>query len=402
MNKSITIKQATMADEPLIDKFYKTAFDHAPFKYPERWNWLYRNNPFLADNQSLPVWIAIDQDRVAGMSCLMPQLFWIKGYIAKVSWCHDFRVLPEYRRMGLGKRLEKARQESGNTFTLASSDASVVIKKKLGYLSRPNFDIYLHVRRFDSGFLFNDLVRYLGLSSYAKICKFGQALKLPEIISSLLKAIFKFKQYRAQILTDKKNPLRFKSVNFFPKEVDALWDEIKKQYSLAVIRDSKYLNWKFVEQPHVSYQRHLVYIGAKLCGVLVFRKGQPPELPVGFISEFFTSQSSDVLRQMLTFAISKLYRQGASMIRCSSSSVEPSNVLSSLGFIKIQRLLAAFSFCSENSNFFEDVTLKGEWLMGLGDQDLDEYECASHPSLRSLVKVLLGRTPGDTLIKTFH
>jgi hypothetical protein len=40
--------------------------------------------------------------------------------------------------------------------------------------------------------------------------------------------------------------------------------------------------------------------------------------------------------------------------------------------------------------------------MGLGDQDLDEYACASHPSFNNLINVLLGKTPGDALIKTYH
>jgi len=404
MNKSISVRQASMADEAQIEEFYNTAFEHAQFKYPDRWIWLYKQNPFLEDNRSLPIWLAVDQNRVVGMSCLMPQLFWIKEHIAKVSWCIDFRVLPEYRRMGLGKRLERARQESGNTFTLASSDASVVIKKKLGYLSRPNLDIYLHARRFDPGVLFNDLIRYLRLSNshYTKISKLSQVMKLPEILSALLQVIFKYKQYRAHVFTNNKISMTFKPVSFFPKEVDSLWNDIKEKYSLAVIRDSRYLNWKFVEQPYVSYQRYLAYMGTKLCGVLIFRKGRPPELPVGFISEIFTSQSSDILRQMLSFAVSTLYRQGSLMIRSSSSTEERSRVLSSLGFNPIQRLLPAFSFNLDNAGVFADIALKGDWLMGLGDQDLDEYMKASHPSLKNLISVILGRTPGDSLIKTFH
>ena len=73
MNKDITIRQASLEDQSLIANFYEAAFDNAQFKYTERFQWLYQHNPFFANTRSLPIWLAIDQEKVIGMSCLMPQ-----------------------------------------------------------------------------------------------------------------------------------------------------------------------------------------------------------------------------------------------------------------------------------------------------------------------------------------
>lgn len=401
MKKAILIQQATMADEPLIEKFYKTAFDYPQFKYPHRWDWLHKANPFLHDKRLLPVWLAINRGRVVGMSCLMPQLFSVKGSIVRISWCHDLRVLPLCRGMGIGTKLETARQEAGHVASLASSDPSVGIKKKLGYASKPSHVVHLHVRRFDCGFLFDDLARYLRIGLRSIPYKLAKAVKIDKLFSTTVQMAFRCKQYTTRDRFNETSSLTFKPTPNFPDEVNELWDEIKHRYSLAVVRNSTYLNWKFVLQPHTSYQRYLVY-KKKLVGILIFRRGEHPELPIGIISEYYTSQGPDVLRQMLTFAVSRLYDQGCLMIKCSSSTEERSSLLSSIGFFPIRKHLSTLSFSPSNTDAFTEIALKGDWLMGLGDQDCDEFPRAFHPSLRSLIMAFFGRTPGDALIKTFH
>jgi hypothetical protein len=287
-------------------------------------------------------------------------------------------------------------------FSLDSSDSAVRIKKKIGYLSKPSLVVFLHGRQFNSNSLFDDMIRYLRLNHTSIFYTLGKNLRLPEFIGVLMRVILRFKQQKLQTFNNKKTTLAFKSTQFFSEEVDELWNEVQSQYSLAVRRNSTYLNWKFVKQPHVSYQRYLVYQSAKLCGVLIFRKGQPPELPIGIISEFYTNQDAAVLRQMLCFAVYKLYQEGSLMIQCASSTEERFRVLSSMGFIPIRRLLPTFSLKSDYADAFTDTILKGNWLMGFGDHDCDQYPKISHPPLKNLIEVIFGRTPGDALIKSFH
>jgi len=179
-------------------------------------------------------------------------------------------------------------------------------------------------------------------------------------------------------------------VKTFPKEVDDLWDIIRYRYTFAVKRDSHYLNWKFVKQPHINFQKYLVYHEGRLAGILVFRKAKDRELSIGIISEFYTDQGSHFLGEMLHFAISKLYRQGASMIQCVSSTRERSHILSSFGFIPLKTFRGAFSFLTDVAHY-TNVVKNGQWLITLGDHDLDEYGKKYHPSLLSLLRALLGK-----------
>ncbi|MCD6398492.1 MAG: GNAT family N-acetyltransferase, partial [Candidatus Aenigmarchaeota archaeon] len=112
MTNKIIIRQATLDDESLIANFFKKGFGKkkAVFKYPYRWAWIYKNNPFLHNDRLLPIWLAVDGNHIVGMACNMLLDFEVGQQVVKAGWGIDFRVLPEYRGMGLGYRLEKIKQ----------------------------------------------------------------------------------------------------------------------------------------------------------------------------------------------------------------------------------------------------------------------------------------------------
>ena len=69
---NILIRQATKIDEDKIEVFLKKAYKNsAQYKYPKRWNWLFKKNPYVTNNDKLPVWIALHDKTVVGMSCAM-------------------------------------------------------------------------------------------------------------------------------------------------------------------------------------------------------------------------------------------------------------------------------------------------------------------------------------------
>jgi hypothetical protein len=277
MNNKIVIRQATWKDEPLIEDFFKESLGEkrAVFKYPYRWKWMYKNNPFFHNDRFLPIWLAVDNNHIVGTACLMHQDFEVEQQIVKAAWCVDFRVLSNYRGMGLGSRLQKMRQESFSNFSLSSSLTSVSIKRKLGQLPKTGHVVHLNVKGFDNLCLYNDFMRYLKIKVDSRLYKFGLNLGLHKLLSNLLSTIFKFKQMKGSFHLKKDKPLlTFKQIDSFNEEATDLWEQVKDRYSLAVRRDAKYLNWKFVDQPHINYQKYLVYKKTSLCGILVFRLGK--------------------------------------------------------------------------------------------------------------------------------
>ena len=401
INNKIITRQAAWEDEPLIARFFKESRgEKAEFKYPHRWNWIYKNNPFFHNDRFLPVWIAVDNNHIVGTACLMHQDFEVEQQVVKAGWGVDFRVLPEYRGLGLGYRLQKMKHENFNTLGLSAAPTAMRINRKLGYLPKTAHIVHLNVKRFDALSLYNDLMRYLKIKVDSRLYKFGLNLGLHKLLSKSFTTMFRFKQKKENFNFNKYGTLlNFEQVDSFNGEVTVLWEQIKGRYSLAVRRDAKYLNWKFVDQPHINYQRYLVYKSGALCGVLIFRLGKNPELPIGIISEYYTNQNAEYLREMINFAVEALYKQGALMIQCSSSTSERAKILQSMGFIPTRKDMSTFSFIGNNAETLREKALNGNWLMGLGDHEHDEYPRTTHPSLYSLVKILFGKIPGEAIIK---
>ena len=396
---NIKIRRATIEDGSIIEKFYYEAFaESTSLKYPLRWNWLYIENPFFKTTFKLPLWIALDKDRVVGMAGSMQCRFQINQSTIKAAWGCDFRVSSDFRGKGLGKALEKARLSSLNFFSLDMSKVSRLVKTKHGALTGKAALNFLYINRLEPFFLFKDFLRYLHLkiNENSAIYKISLTLGLHKVISTIVCSLFNFRSKKKQtLLVDSiLSNLEFKNVDYFDEAVSRLWENIGKKYSLAVCRDSTYLNWKFVQQPNINYQRYIVLDKGQLCGILIFRIGEEPEIPVGTIAEAYTSKGSAALKEMIAFAIKSLNDQGALIIKCTSSTAILSEILVDLGFRSFEYYVPVFLLNDKNW-LLHQRALEGEWFLSLGDQDLDEYPRASQPSLKQIIQVISGKIIGQ-------
>ena len=67
-NDNIIIRQATIQDRDKIWSFLKLAYKkYSRYKFPERWNWQYLNNPNWK-GKNLPIWLAIKDGEIIGQS----------------------------------------------------------------------------------------------------------------------------------------------------------------------------------------------------------------------------------------------------------------------------------------------------------------------------------------------
>lgn len=402
MNKdanNIRIRQATVKDTSIIEAFYTEIFpSFSALKYPSRWNWLYLENPFIEPGRDLPVWIAINKDRVVGMAGTIRCPFQIGETTINASWGCDFMVSRDFRGKGLGTALEKARLEPINFFSLDMSKPSRWVKAKLGSVPGRTTTDFLYVKKFQSFQIFEDFLRYMKIKApkTSILYQIGLKLCVHKLISALITFLFNFhpKKKEGKIAKSSSADLEFKKVDCFDETATRLWENIRKKYSLAVRRDSTYLNWKFVQQPNINYQRFIVLDNGELCGILIFRLGKDPEIPIGMISEVFTDRGNEVLKTMIAFALSSLSDQGALMIQCASSSAAMSQILAQAGFRAIEYYVPMFRIKEENFSL-QQTALRAEWLMSLGDQDLDEYPRAGQLSLKQILQVIFGKIIGN-------
>lgn len=401
MNKnvnSIQIRQATIKDGSMIEAFYFEAFPECKsLKYPSRWNWLYLENPFCKETPKLPVWIALDKNRVVGMAGTMQCRFQVAQTTIRAAWGCDFRVLSEFRGKGLGTSLEKARLESSNLISLDMSKISRFVKIRLGALPGKVAIDFFHIQRFEPSLIFKDFLRHLSIKSpeTSLIYRIGIKLGAHKLISAIVTFFFNFDSKKKSTFFSKAIPsnLEFKNVDRFDETATKLWENIRKRYSLSVCRDSTYLNWKFVQQPHIDYQRYTVLNNGELCGILIFRLGKEPEMRIGTIVEAYTDRDDVALKEMIGFAARSLYDQGALIIKCTSTTRILSEILVNFGFRPFERHASVFLLKDKN-NSLQQEALNGEWFMSLGDQDLDEYPRARQPSLKQIIQAISGKIMG--------
>ncbi len=383
MKKKLIYRQAEWKDEKIIANFYVDGYgNNAVYKYPERFNWLYKNNPYIKESYFLPIWIALDEDKIVGMSTLMLQEFCVEGNKIFGAWCSDLRILPDYRRMGIATQLERLRQKNTNVFSVTSSNISIELKKKIGYSSKIAFNKLILLKKFDQVKIYDDFSRYIRINQNKLLYNIGKNLCIGKIISKIIVSAFWLKRKKIEKTKSISNVV-FKKVNRFSNEVDRLWEQIRNNYGLTAIRDKNYLNWKYSDQPHMNYEKYIVQVKNEIKGVLILRKTNK----VGIISEIYNIGNNFLIDKMINFAIKTLSESKVNFILVSNSIDKELKAFYNHGFVLLKKNKGVFSLSKEFSNK-KNLIEKKEWLISYGDHDLDEAGNSHQPSLLELVKTL--------------
>lgn len=143
----------------------------------------------------------------------------------------------------------------------------------------------------------------LGLEALDKRPLFKAILKPLGALLWLLKAPF-FNQK----LGLPSNDIVIKRINSFDETFDDLWQKGKEGYGLTISRTSHFLNWRFVQNPHVKYLLIGAWRESELQGYMVLSISKVSNkglwCKAGFIGDLFIlNQDEDVLRSLLLEAL---------------------------------------------------------------------------------------------------
>ena len=229
-----------------------------------RWDWQYRRNPHAPKDAPL-IWIAREGTAVVGQYAAMPVQVVVNGREVDGAWGMDVMVAPERQRQGLGEQLFRTWDRSvGASLGLGLSDSSYKLFQKLRWpdlgpvpclvkplsrraLRRPTWPVGL-----------NRLV---------------SAVTLPWVR-----------------LVSRSRPLQgeVRSIRFFDDSFTRLWDRVRDRFAFAVRRDASYLNWKFIQAPHVRYVVAALVREGEAAGYVVYRHLQEPRGRVTLLVDFLT------------------------------------------------------------------------------------------------------------------
>ncbi|MFK7741716.1 MAG: hypothetical protein AB8H80_15465 [Planctomycetota bacterium] len=213
MDSPITIRPYQPGDEATLLAGHNQIF---PERSLAHWNWKFRDNP---TGQIHTMVAAHEQDGVVGAYVTLPAHAQIEGKRRIIGQCVDLWVLPQHRRFGprpgLFVNLALAhyeewggKGENQNSFHHGWPIATWRIGQK--YLK------YEMVRDWD--FLFREMQP----GGFA-----------PRTVSDELEIV---------------------CVERFGEDVDELWADFAGETKLAVIRDQRYLNWRYADAHDASYE----------------------------------------------------------------------------------------------------------------------------------------------------
>jgi GNAT superfamily N-acetyltransferase len=366
MTESITIRQATLADKPRIFAFIRQAYQGRwEYKIPERWEWEFEHNPFR-NPDSLPIWIAVENEsgQVVGQSCALVEPLFLGGNWFQVGWGVDFYVLPGFRGLGIGTRLQAANNEGNEIFmSLSMADSAKRIKASLGLEPLSPVPVFTRIVNHDPESTLETLTSRLSPAPKGTL----RALQLHRLVASWLTR--REKRRDRNFPSQVNSSLKLEKVDLFGDEINTLWERISPHFYALIRRDADYLNWKYARQPHMEHMRFLARENGQVCGYLVLRRARPPERNAGIIVDLFASpEDENTIQTMLNHAVNIFRQANVTYVTAASSVPTYQKYLLGFGF-KITKQVTPMIRANT------PVKTEG-WLLGKGDHDWDQYPLA--------------------------
>jgi len=352
----IKVRRAEFQDIEKLEKFYYQAYgEKATYKYPDRWNWHFRDNPYK-EKDKLPVYIAEnDKGAIVGHTAAGKVRCKIFEKSVDLGWSVDTIVLPEIRGMGTGKLLQKFNQEDHTLFaSLSMTDANKHIKLKQGSKEGPSTKLYVRMLSFEKTFT-------------SRIVSIVQGSKKNKSTSPLF---------------DISEP---ESANFGEAD-SALWKQLRERYEFAVERDAIYLNWRYKEQPFTAHYccRAFDKNGA-LKGIIVYRMTEENKPKGAVILELMGDVTNAIIfKDLIAAAENHIKSSGATQVQIAVSDAIIEKAVQNCGFIKIEDKPLVIFGADELTGRLSERSLS---MLTKGDQDWDEFPRATMFSHYSLIKL---------------
>ena len=341
------IERYTPDDRRGIEQLYRRTFGtEASDRLRLRWDWT-RRNP--AVGLEPPYWVVREGPTLIAASPLMPVTVVISGNEVAGTWSGDPLVVAERQRQGLGGALLRA-WDRGTGVALGAG-LSKATRLRLDELRWP---------------------KAVPLSCLVKPIS-RRALRRPtwpvainRLVSALALPLVRVVS-RAQPLKEEVEVVRR-----FDARVDKLWERLAGRFTLAVRRDARYLNWKYIEPPHVRYTVALLKRGDDIDGYAVYRHLREPQGRVTQIVDLLADPSDERgLKTLIRWIDREARMADSDKIRCYATHASLRRVLRRSGYFVVKSLFeltAKVNAVPVAKDFYES---HDEWHFTLGDGELD-------------------------------
>jgi hypothetical protein len=279
----------------------------------------------------------------------MPVVAHVEGREIDAAWGMDVMVAPERQRQGLGEQLFRTWDRNvGASLGLGLSEASHRLFQKLRW---------------------NDLGKVPSLAkplSRRALRRATWSRTLNRLISALT-----FPWVR---LVARPRPVteEIRVIRQFDARFTDLWARVSGKFSFAVRRDAQYLNWKYVQPPHVRYHIAALVRGDRAEGYIVYRHVREPLGRTTRLVDLLADPADEAGVQALLRWLDREARSAdADRIRTYLTHAGFRRILKKSGYYQTKssvQLVAKMNALDVPRTFYETPDT---WHVTLGDADLD-------------------------------
>ena len=313
-----------------------------------RWDWQYRRNPNSPNGPPL-LRVVREGPTIVGYYATIPVTLSLGGREITAAWGTDAMVAPERQRRGLGEELFRTWDRNVDaSLGLGLSDSSSSLLKKLHWPNVPAIP----------GLVKPLTRRAVRLPQWPMaINRFVSAVSLP-----VVRIAARVRPLRADV-----EPIRRFDASF-----TELWERLADRFTLAVRRDAAYLNWKYIEPPHVRYSIAALKRDGRAEGYAVYRHAQEPRGRVTWLVDFLADTHDDIgFKTLLRWVDAEARLAGSDKIRCYASHAGFRRVIRRSGYFRMRHplpLAVKINAVSVPAAFYEETDA---WHVTLGDSDQD-------------------------------
>lgn len=313
-----------------------------------RWDWQYRRNPNVPAEGPL-IWLAREGTTIIGQYATMPVRLSVAGRDIDASWGMDVMVAPERQRQGLGDVLFRTwDRHTGASLGLGLSDSSHRLFQKMNWPELGPVPCFV-----------KPLSR--------------RALRRPTwpVTINRLVSYVTFPWVR---LVSRNRPLQgeVQLIRHFGDGFTRLWDRIAGQFRFAVRRDAAYLNWKYIQTPHVRYSIAALMRDNEPAGYVVYRHVQEPRGRVTLLVDFLTDPTDQAgLLTLLRWVDREARAHDSDKIRAFALHEGARRLLRKSGYYSVKSTMdfvAKVNAVDVPADFYKSTD---DWHVTLGDSDQD-------------------------------
>jgi hypothetical protein len=271
-----TIRPYRAGDERALTALFGRVFGRAISE--ERYRWKLRQPPTPVEN----VWLAVDGDAPIFHYAGIPTRYRLPGGEALAMVSVDTMTAPEFQRRGLlsavGRAVYDTWRAAGVAFVIGLPNERWGSRAgALGW--EPLFDLQWLARPLRPEAI---LARRLRLPALARLAPLGAAWN----------ALWRLRLRRDPAV-------RVRLVERAGPEFDQLWERCGADAAASVVRDSAWVNWRYLDAPAFGYRVLLAERDGRPAGYAAYRVEAHAAGVAGFIAELFAAQADRPARRTL-------------------------------------------------------------------------------------------------------